>query len=240
MIWTSCPISLKTCDRTLKPEIGNLKMASVEERGDGRTVQLKNVRLSFADALVEKKLTSDDPNAKPSHHTNIINESASANFKANNEKIMAAIRVAGEKAWKNPEAYKAIQEDAPKRVCFRKGERWKNKEGQVYPGYDGNYAFSAKGPGAGQKRPKLLNRNKRAVEEKEIAEVMYSGVYCDVIVSFYGTDKGSRGIFCTVDAIRSHQTGERTGGGGITVNDDDFDDLDDDDSFGGGDDDLMG
>lgn len=206
---------------------------AIEDKSDGRTVQLKRVRLSFTDSLLEKKKTSDDPNAKPKHGLNVINESSGPHFKANQDKIIAALKKAGEKEWKNPDAYKDIAEDNPKRVCFKKGEKFKNKENKVYAGYEGNFAFSASGPSAGQKRPKLLDRHKRPVEEKDILDVFYGGCYADVIVSFFGTDKGSRGIFASVEAIRSHQEGERMGGG-IYVDADDFDDMEDDDSFDGG------
>lgn len=206
---------------------------AIEEKSDGRTVQLKRVRLSFTDSLKDKKKTSDDPNAKPKHGLNVINEADSPYGEENNKKIMAAIRAAGEKQWKNPDAFKGIAEDSPKRVCFRKGEKFKNKEGKVYAGYEGNTAFSASGPSAGQKRPKLLDRRKREVGEDEILDVFYSGVYADVVVSFFGTDKGSRGIFASVEAIRSHEEGERMGGG-VYVDADDFDDLEEDDSFDNG------
>ncbi len=203
---------------------------AIEEKSDGRTVQFKRVRLSFTESLKDKKKTSDDPNAKPKHGLNVIIESDSPHGEANHKKALSAIMAAGEKEWKNPDAYKGIMEDNPKRVCYRKGDRFKNREGKPYAGYEGNYAFSASGPSAGQKRPKLLDRQKREVAEDEILDVFYSGCYADVIVSFFGTDKGSRGIFASVEAIRSHQEGERMGGG-IYVDADDFDDLEEDDSF---------
>lgn len=218
---------------------------ATEKTTDGRTVQLKRVRLSFTKRLKTKGKTSDQAE-KETHGLNIILEANSPHFKDNYNKCILALKAAGEKAFKNPDAYKDIAEDAPKRVCFRKGEKFKNKEGKVYAGYEGNYAFGANGPSGGEKRPKLLDRHKRPVEEADINDVFYGGCYADVFVSFYGTDKGSRGIFATIEAIRSHQEGERMGGG-IEVDADDFDDLEDDDSFVGGgssskddDDDLLG
>lgn len=205
-------------------------MATVEERGDGRTVQLKRVRLSFTDSLLEKKKTSDDPNAKPKHSLNILLEKDSPHYAENHAKIMSAIKAAGMKEWKNEDAYISISEDSPKRVCYRDGLKWKNKEGVVYSGYENAKAFSGSGPSGGQKRPKLLDRHKRPVAEADILDVCYGGVYADVIASFFGTDKGSRGIFASVEAIRSHQEGERMGGG-IVVDADDFDDLEEDDAF---------
>jgi hypothetical protein len=219
-----------------------------EDKSDGRSVQLKGIRLSFTDRIHEADKTSEESD-KLTHGCNFILESTSPHFAANKAKIEAALRIAGEKTWKNPDAYLQIQEDNPKRVTFRKGERFKNKEGKIYAGYEGNYAFAANGPGGGLKRPKLLDRRKGILREQasreqleagkvfevaKIPDIFYGGVIADAIVSFYGTDKGSRGMFATVEAIRSHEEGERMGGGGIYVDEDDFDDIEDDDSFGSG------
>lgn len=202
---------------------------------DPRTVTLKKVRLSFTDGIVEKQKTSDDPNAKEKYNFNIINVAGTKHYDENNAKIIGALKAAGEKAWKNPDAYKEIAEDNPKRVTFKKGEKFKNKEGKVYAGYEGNYAFSVSGPNGGQKRPLLKDKYKRDVEEKDIADVFYGGAFGDVIVSFYGTDKGSRGVFATCELVRSHQEGDRMGGG-YQFNEDDLDELDDFEDEG---DDLM-
>ncbi len=214
---------------------------ATDENNDGRTVQLKRVRLSFTKRLKTKGKTSDEA-TKETHGLNIILDSKSPHHKENLAKCISALKAAGEKAFKNEDAYKDIAEDAPKRVCFRKGEKFKNREGKVYAGYEGNYAFGANGPSGGEKRPKLLDRHKRPVAEADINDVFYGGCYADVFVSFYGTEKGSRGIFATIEAIRSHQEGERMGGG-VDVDADDFDDLPEDDAFGDSgseDDDLLG
>lgn len=204
-----------------------------EKKRDPRTVTLKRVRLSFTDQLKDKKATVAD--GTPKHSCNLLLETDQPEFEANKAKVVAAIEAACEVEWKKPEKYKEIAEDTPKRVCFRKGERFKNQEsGEVYKGYANNWAISGGTPGAGQRRPKLMDRRKRDVEEKDILEVMYGGSYADAIVSFYGTDKGGNGVFCTIEAIRSHQEGERMGGG-IQVSADDFDDMDDGDSFGAAD-----
>jgi len=204
---------------------------SVEEKSDGRSVQLKHVRLSFTNSLKEKEATVKD--GKPKHTFNVILEAGDPNFEANKAKVIGAMKAACDKKWKNPDAYKGIQEDNPKRVCFRKGERFKSQEGKIYAGYEGNLGISCGCPNGGQSRPKLLDRHKRPVEENDILDVMYGGSYADVILSFYGTDEGGRGLFCTGDAIRSHQQGDRMGGG-IYVDADDFDDIEDDDSFDSG------
>jgi hypothetical protein len=160
---------------------------------------------------------------------------------------MACIKAAGDAQWGKPDAFKDIAENNPKRVCFRKGERFKNDEDEVYKGYAGNWAISCSGPGGGQRRPKMWDRNKRPFRGNasgddvtkgnffdidDILNVCYGGCYADVIVSFYGTDEGGKGIFCSVEAIRSRQEGPQIGGG-IQTSADDFDDLDGGDAFEG-------
>ena len=201
-------------------------MASVEERGDGRTVQLKNVRLVFTDSLKEARATVE--NGEPKHTCTVLLEADKPETEANKKKLMAALEAASEREWKKKDAWKAIAEDDPKRVAFRKGERFKNKEGEVYAGFAGNHALAVSGPMGGKKCPKILNRNKHAVAVDDILDVVYPGTYADVVVSLYGTNKGGKGVFASVEAIRSRQEGERVGGG-VDVDADDFDDLEDDD-----------
>lgn len=224
-------------------------MATEEKKRDPRTIWLKRVRLSFTDSLKDKQKTSDDPNAEPKHGCNIIVEQVGDDPKAkamaadNVKAAIGAIEAACDKQWKDKDRWKAIQEDAPKRICFRRGERFKNREGKVYAGYEGNFGLTASGPSAGQKRPKLLDRHKREVAEKDILDVCYGGSYADVLVSFYATEKGSPGVFASIELIRSHQEGTPMGGG-IVIDDSvlaEIDDLDDDlGAPGAGDTDDLG
>lgn len=214
---------------------------------DDRTATLKGVRFSFTDAIPEKKKSSDEEGAKPKHGLNIIIETTGPYAKyadENKAKVIAIMKAAGLKQWKKELAYKDIQEDSPKRVFFRKGDRFKNKDGQIYAGYEGNYAMSVSGPSGGQKRPRLIDRRKRIligpgdsiptqtkqevinVTVDEIANVFYSGCYGDVKISAFGTDKGSRGLFATCELLRSYQEGERMAGG-YQYTDDDLDEMDD-------------
>lgn len=203
----------------------------IEQRGDGRAVQLKGVRLSFTQSLYEKKATVEG--GIPKYNLNVIVEKDHPNFEENHRKLVAAISAASEKAFKDENRWKRIQENDPKRLCYRKGERFANAEtGEPYSGYAGNMGISVGCPAKGQKRPgKLLDRHKRPVAESDILDVFYSGTYADVVLEFYGTTEGGPGIFCTASAIRSHQQGENLGGGGVPVDDDDFDDLEDDDDL---------
>jgi hypothetical protein len=215
-------------------------MSEAPKPADPRTVRLKMVRLSFSDSLKDKKATVE--NGTPKHGTNLIlvqtagddklSQQAAALYKQNSEAVLSALKAAGMEAFGKEDAWRDIAEDNPKRLCFRKGERWKNNDGEVYKGYAGNWGISASGPKGGELRPLLLDRYKREVEEKDILDVMYGGTYADVVISFYGTEKGGKGIFASIEAIRSRQEGERLGGG-PRASADDFDDLEDDDSFSG-------
>ena len=217
---------------------------------DARTVLCKGLRLSFTDTLLTPGKPKGADDAKESYGCNFINERDSKHFADNDKKIRAALSEAGFQFKGNRDLYKVIIEKDPKRVAYRKGERFTNDDGKIYDGYEGNFAISAKGPRAGRERPTMKDRRKRDITgiDKDILAVCYSGSYCDAILSFYGTDKGGQGIFCSIEAIRSHEEGDHLGGGRIAVSDDMFDDLEDDDSFdndtdssaGASDDDMIG
>lgn len=211
-------------------------MATEEKRGDGRTVTLKGLRLSFAESLMEAKPTVEGGRLK--HTANLINEKEgkySKFFAENQKKIMGAIEVACEMEFKRKDAWKEIQEEDPKRLCYRKGERFKNKEtSEIYSGYAGNMVIAGAGPRAGRNRPgKMLDRAKRDIQISDIPEILYNGTYCDAIVSLYGTKEGGWGVFCSIELLRSYQEGEKMGGG-PQISQSDIDDLDDmDDDYSG-------
>lgn len=217
---------------------------TTEKKADPRTVTLKWLRASFTDGLVEKQVAQGVDDAKPKFGTNFILEQtedadqrARKHFADNRAKCLAAIEAACEAEWGNKDKWKQIQEDQPKRVCFRKGDRFKNQDtGEVYKGYAGNMGLVVSTPAGGQKRPKMYNSRKKEITVEQIDEVVYGGVYCDAIVSFFGTTKGGNGVFAVVEAIRSFEEGAAMGGG-WNGDASAFDDegLDDDaDSFAGG------
>lgn len=205
-----------------------------EYEGDGRTIMLKRVRASFCDSLnVAKPTVADGP---PKHTSNFLIEADQPGFDEKKAAVGKAIKAACEVEWKNPDRYKAIQEDSPKRIAYRKGERFKNQEsGEVYRGYEGNMVIAAAGPGGGKKRPKILDRRGQDVPVDKIDDTVWSGCYVDLKVSFYGTTKGGDGVFATIEAIKSREIGERMGGG-VATSADEFDEFDDsdDDAFEGG------
>lgn len=214
-------------------------MGKVNEKDKtGRTVTLTRVRASFADSLQEATLPkkNKDPNAKPSHGANFIIEKGSDHFDSNKAAIISALQAASREFKKPEEWWKTLWDDKPDNLSFRKGDRFKTDAGEIYKGYEGNLVVIAKGPQGGRKRPQIRDRYKKVVDDvSRINEVVYNGTYCDVIISFYGTDNGGTArLTCSVEAVRSLQEGDRLGGGGIYVDDDDFDTVEDDDSFAAG------
>lgn len=221
----------------------------------GRTATLTGVRLSFGDSLDVASLPkkNNDPSAKPKHGVNLIIEKDSADFEANKAVIIEALKNASTEFKKPDTWWKTLFDDKPDNICMKKGDRFKTDAGEIYKGYEGNLVLALKGPAGGLKRPQIRDRNKKIVHDPStcpdttrIKEVAYNGSYADCIVSFYGTDNGGTArLTGSVEAIRSHERGERLGGGGIYVDEDDFDDLEQDDSFDnapssvGSDDDLI-
>lgn len=208
---------------------------------DDRVVTIKNVRLSFCNGLREK--TKSHPDAKPKHSCSFILDPSVAEHAANVKAVKKAIAAAEVKEFgtgKEGIIEKSVQDF--KRIVFRKGDTFTNEDGDVYQGYDVEGAYGL-GSCKSDKRPKLFDRKKNAVEPEDIDDVFQAGQFCDAIVSFYCTSKkeqGGRGLFASVQLIRARQVGE-TFGAGNNASADDLDDLDDVEDDGlGDDDDLMG
>lgn len=205
----------------------------------GRTVTLTGVRASFCDSLQVASLPkkNKDPSATPSHSGNFILEKGSKDYDSNKAAVISALKAAAVEFKKPENWWESLFENDPKQLSLRKGDRFKNDTtGEIYKGYEGNLVIVAKGPRGGRNRPQIRDRYKKIIEDvNKINEIVYNGTYCDVIISFYGTDNGGTNrLTCSVEAIRSWQEGERLGGGGIYVDDDDFDTMEADDSFDNG------
>lgn len=200
---------------------------------DPRRVTLQNVRGSFY-ALIEPKASV--PNGPKKFGANFILDPDTAQGKANIAKCEAAILEAEKREFKGKTGIieKVLKKDI-KRVCFREGDSFTNKQDEVYVGYEGMYGLATKS----KKRPKLLTRTKQLVEVDDIGDIFLAGMDVDAIVSFYCTSKdeqGGNGLFCTVELIRARGTGEAFGSAGVS--DDDIDGLEELPDDDGMDDDL--
>lgn len=199
----------------------------------GRTATLTGVRISYGDSLQEASLPKNnkDPNAKPKHGANLIIERNSEHFDSNKAAIISCLKSAGVYFKKPEDWWKTLFDDKPDNLCFKKGDRFKTAEGEIYKGYEGNLILALKGPAGGAKRPQIRDRYKKIIEDvSKINEIAYNGSYADAVVSFYGTDNGGTArLTGSIESLRSWQEGDRFGGGGVYVDDDDFDSFDDDD-----------
>lgn len=217
-------------------------MTEETKKKNPRIATLKNVRLSFTDSLGEAKATVK--NGVPKHGCNILIEPGKPETDANKAAVIAALEAVGEEKWSNKDKYKTIAKKDPKRVQYRKGDVFTDKDDVPYKGYEGAMVVPGYGPGGTKnpKRPCIMDRKKNWVwnpdkgaeaSNSKILDVCYSGAYADVRVEFYpveGADAGGDGIFTAIHLIRSRQTGDRMAGG-YRVDDsdaDEFDDLEDD------------
>lgn len=206
----------------------------IDRDSTGRTVMVTG-RISFGETLQEAKGSKAQPD-NLTHGANLIILSDRPDFDKQKAVIIQALKNTCKEAGRPENWWKGLYDDDPKQLCFRKGERFKDKDGKVYLGYENNLIIVGKGPKAGKARPgKMMDRHKRPVEIKDINDVFYNGTLADMQVAFYYTDKhGPARITCSIEGIRSHQEGERLGGGGTYVDEDDFDTLEEDDSFDSG------
>jgi hypothetical protein len=187
-------------------------------------VKLNNVRLSFGELLEPTKSIKTDPNAKALYRANFIIDPQSAEGKKAIKAIKAAIAVAeheenGKTGW-----YDTISDT--KRKCFLAGSEQVDDDGDVRTGYEDMYFIKC----TSKNRPALYDRAKNEVPEKEILSVFQNGYRVDAIVAIKATtdkEKGGKGVFAYVNAIRFRAKDQTFGAGKVAA--DAFDDIEDDD-----------
>lgn len=194
-------------------------MATEKKAQREGTVVLENVRLSFPH-LAEPSRSKEDGPLK-FRATALMDPDTEIGQK-NIDKLEAAIKKAAAGVWKEKadKVRKTLEKD---RMGLRDGDTATNKEGDVYDGYEGMQFVSA----TNGKRPKLLNRDKSAVELDEISTKFFGGCYVNMIVSIWATKDnkfGGNGIFASLELVQFRRDGEPFGAG--QVNEDDFDELD--------------
>lgn len=210
-------------------------MADAKKAADPRRVTLRG-RLSYPTLRTKKAAVRD---GKEKFSASQLFDPTTEEGRTNIKKAQVAVAAAEVAEFGEGKAgFIAKVVEDPKRIALKKGERCKNKEGDVYKGYEGMIALTC----SADKRPLLLYKNKTEVELEDIEDVFYGGLDVDMIVSFFcisDTDKGGNGLFCTVEAIRSLERGEAFGGGGRATADD-FEDEGEDDGIGSpAEDDLL-
>ena len=216
-----------------------------EKKKDARVVRLDKVRLSFPTL---RRKEASVPGGREKYSASFIIDPNTPLGRKAIEDCKKAIAAAETVTFQKAGVVKTI--DDPKRVAFRPGSKFKNQEGEVYRGYEGMVGLTTTNP---KTRPRLLNKERVEVELEDIEDVFYGGCVVDAWVAFYCVkekDQGGRGLFCSVESIRSLERGEAFGGG-LNITADDYDDDDEeeeeDDGLGDGDgdgdgddDDLLG
>jgi hypothetical protein len=227
-----------------------------EKKQDPRTCKLL-VRLSFTDGLKDKKAPVRD--GKEKHSVNLIVVSTADDADPQSKAGRCAVRGAAEANHGLHQGSRRRSVGQAGRVQRHRRER--TRSGSASARASASKTTKAKStkatPGIGPsaapapvavsvaRRCGIVSSVRSAATRRatmikkgnffdvdDILNVCYSGCYADVIVSFYGTDEGGKGIFCSVEAIRSRQEGPQIGGG-IQTSADDFDDLDGGDAFEG-------
>lgn len=183
------------------------------------TVVLENVRLSFPH-LHEPSKSSDDGPLK--FRATALMDPKTEIGKKNIAKLEAAIKEAAAGVWKEKadKIRKILEKD---RRGLREGETGTNKQGDIYDGYEDMMFIGA----TNGRRPKVIDRDKSAIELEDIPTKLYAGCYVNMIVSVWATnlDKhGGNGIFATLELVQFRRDGEPFGAG--QVDEDDFDELD--------------
>lgn len=187
-----------------------------EKKKDPARVQLKNVRLSFADIYKAKRYGGSDgeSQSEPKFSANALLDPDTREGKANIARMEDAIdyvidahKWSGGKTPKFPEA----------KLPLRDGSN------MDYDGYDGMMFVSA----TNAKKPRILDSDKVDVQEGD-DEAPYSGCFVDMIVRVWAQDnKFGKRINASLEGIRFRDDGDAFGA--APLDPDEFDDDDDDD-----------
>lgn len=184
----------------------------VERQKDPARVQLKNVRLSFAQALYKAKPFGKDKDGEPTHSANFLLDPNNKLDRKNIELMEDAIDHAKKEKW--PKGAPKLGEA---KLPLRDGNN------VDYDGYEDMMFVSANN----KKKPRILDRDKQDVIEGDDG-APYSGCFVDAIVRVWAQDNdwGKR-VNASLEAVRFRDDGEAFGAAPVDI--DEFDDLDDDD-----------
>jgi hypothetical protein len=194
-------------------------------------LKVTNTRVGFAHGLFKARAMEEGQQAK--YGADFILTPESKVFKQNPDKSWtettlkaAQLEVANE-AWKGKGA-EMIEDLEASKKSYRNGNKRKNKDGEIYEGYEDAWYVTAKSatkPKLFDRRPKNADGTENLVTEE--SGIIYSGCYVNVTFDLYAnTQAKNRGIFAGLTGAQFVKDGDSFGGGG-TAKADDFDDLGD-------------
>ena len=178
------------------------------------------VRLSYANIAQPRK--NDDGKAKYSSQI-IIDKT--------DKKTIKAFERAIEELKADPKAVAKVEGKAAYlKLNLRDGDTDEAVADQPEV-YAGKFFINANS----DKQPIVFNRDKIKMDQFDVEEEIYSGVYAQVAISVFAYNfNGKKGVGFGLNGIRKVKDGERLGGVHVSANDfgdDDLGDLDDDDDL---------
>jgi hypothetical protein len=194
-------------------------------------LKVTNTRVGFANGLFKARAMEEGQQAK--YGADFILGPDSKVFRQNGDKswtettLKAAQLEVANDAWKGKGA-EMIEDLEASKKSYRNGNKRKNKDGEVYEGYDDAWYVTAKSatkPKLFDRRPKNADGSENLVTEE--SGIIYSGCYVNVTFDLYAnTQAKNRGIFAGLTGAQFVKDGDSFGGGG-SAKADDFDDLGD-------------
>ena len=173
-------------------------------------VQLKNVRLCFAQNLFIARAFANDPEATEKFQFEGLIEPGSENHLL----MKKAIQDAAAKEWTD-------KADATLKAVAAAGKVWCLRDGdsKERPEYHGRLIVSAKN----QIRPTIIGRNRSPLTLQD--GVIYSGCYGNAIVEVKAGSKPSKQVYAYLLGFQFAEDGERLGGSVASA--DDFEEIPD-------------
>ena len=171
---------------------------------------IEKARLSFANGLFTA--SAFEEGSEPKYGADFILAPGSkvyevqADGKRKPIDIKAAELAVANEAWKG-KGQEMLDDFEASKKALRVGNKRKNKNGEIYAGYEGNMYVTAKN----KTRPGLYNADKSPVTEED--GVLYSGCYVNVRLSLYpNTKPKTRGVFAGLKGVQFAGHGEAFGG----------------------------
>lgn len=167
-------------------------------------ITLQRVRVRFSEGIFTASVPPNT-NGKPAYSAKFILEPAHPQLKAVKDKIVAAATV----TFKGRAQAILREAEGARKLCLLAGDRYVNKEGEVYNGFAGNFILSARNPA----RPIVLDGKKNKITD-QAASGIYDGCYVNVQVDIFGYTKGSNGVSARLLVVQFAGDGDPLGGGG--------------------------
>lgn len=177
-------------------------------------VRLKPVRIAFANIFTPKRTGDSD---EPRYSAAFPIEPDSENAKM----IDAAVEAVATEKW-GKKAKSILADIREKRdICWVKSPL-KDKDGEVYDGFEGMWALNA-GQGVKKGAPTVVDRERNRVTEEQ--GLVYSGCWVVPLVDIWAQDnQWGRRINAQLKGVQFYRRGDAFGGG-APARPDDFEDL---------------